>query len=269
MAAQIKIMVVDDDMSVRGLLYEILAKQNYAVVTAPNGQSAIEMLAKENPALVILDLMIPGLNGLDTFARMRLIDPELEGLMLTGASLERDDLRMKAGQLGISDVLSKGVSDEKILKSVNDILARRKIRPPGPEPKAKGNILVVDDDPDIRFLLEKFFIRQGYQVSTAVSGEMALNRLAKYAAGRTQNCKPKNAPLIVLLDINLGGMDGLVVLKKIKDINNEINVLIISGLNDEALNREAMRLGAYDCITKPFNMEYLETAVMNKLLLAK
>ena len=63
-------------------------------------------------------------------------------------------------------------------------------------------------------------------------------------------------------------MDGLVVLKKIKELNPKISVLMISGMNDTQTTRQAMQLGAYDYIMKPFNMEYLDMVVMTKLLLA-
>ncbi|MBI5778927.1 MAG: response regulator [Planctomycetes bacterium] len=262
-----KVMVVDDEMVMRDLLYTVLTRQNYKVITAPNGREALDMMAKESPDLVILDLMMPGMNGLETFVQMRRIDPKIETILLTGTNI--DDLETQARKLGISEILRKGVGVELFLKSVNYVLDKRKSKQSGPEVKSKGDILVVDDDSEIRFMLEKFFTRQGYQVSTASSGEEALDRLSKYSAVTAKKSESKSLPLIVLLDIKLGGMDGLMALKKIKELDKKISVLMISGINDESITREAMRLGAYDYIMKPFNMEYLDMVVMTKILLAE
>ena len=164
-------MVVDDEMVMRDLLYTVLTKQGYQVVTAPNGRAGLDMLAKEKPSLVILDLIMPGMNGLETFVQMRRIDPKIEAIILTGANV--DDLETQARQLGISDILRKGVGVELFLKSINYVMDKRKSKQTGPESKSKGDILVVDDDSEIRFMLEKFFTRQGYTVTTAASGEAA------------------------------------------------------------------------------------------------
>jgi len=259
-------MVVDDEMVMRDLLYTVLTKQGYQVVTAPNGRAGLDMLAKEKPSLVILDLIMPGMNGLETFVQMRRIDPKIEAIILTGANV--DDLETQARQLGISDILRKGVGVELFLKSINYVMDKRKSKQTGPESKSKGDILVVDDDSEIRFMLEKFFTRQGYQVTTASTGEEALDKLNKYSTTNVKKSQAGQTPSIVLLDIKLGGMDGLVVLKKIKELNPKISVLMISGMNDTQTTRQAMQLGAYDYIMKPFNMEYLDMVVMTKLLLA-
>jgi DNA-binding response OmpR family regulator len=267
MTDQEKILVVDDEMVMRDLLYTVLTKQNYKVVTALNGREALNMMPKEKPDLVILDLMMPGLNGLETFVQMRRIDPKIETIILTGANV--DDLETQARQLGVSDILRKGVGVELFLKSINYVMDKRKSKHGAPEPKFKGEILVVDDDADIRFMLEKFFTRQGYKVNTAASGEEALDRLNKYSTINVKKSTSGNTALIVLLDIKMSGMDGLMTLKKIKELDKTISVLMISGINDVNITREAMRLGAYDYIMKPFNMEYLDMVVMTKILLAE
>ena len=259
-------MIVDDEMVMRDLLYTVLTRQNYQVVTAPNGQAGLDMLDKEKPSLVILDLLMPGMNGLETFVQMRRIDPKIEAIILTGANV--DDLETQARQLGISDILRKGVGVELFLKSINYVMDKRKSKQTGPESKSKGDILVVDDDSEIRFMLEKFFTRQGYTVTTAASGEEALDKLAKHPVISVKKSQAGKNQVIVLLDIKMGGMDGLVTLKKIKELDQNISVMMISGINDTQITRQAMQLGAYDYIMKPFNMEYLDMVVMTKLLLA-
>lgn len=117
----------------------------------------------------------------------------------------------------------------------------------------RNKLLVVDDEHLIRWSLEQNLKKQGYEVVTAGSGEEAL-RLVR-----------EEQPDLVLLDIQLPGMNGIDVLEKIKDLDDDIIVIMVtanSGL-ENAVN--AMRLGAYDYISKPFNLEELSIIVKKAL----
>jgi DNA-binding NtrC family response regulator len=117
-----------------------------------------------------------------------------------------------------------------------------------------GVLLVVDDDAQIQQLLKKFFQSKGMHVVLASSGEEGLQALS-------------HRPVIVLLDINMPGMDGVMTLKKIKEQHPKLPVVMISGGGEEGMARTALSLGAYDYVSKPFSLEYLETIVLTKILL--
>jgi len=74
-------------------------------------------------------------------------------------------------------------------------------------------------------------------------------------------------PAIVLLDVKMPGMDGLVTLKKIKEIDERIGVIMITGAEDESIANEAMKSGAYDYIIKPIDLDRLEVCLLTKILL--
>ena len=117
----------------------------------------------------------------------------------------------------------------------------------------RNKILVVDDEHLIRWSLEQNLKKQGYEVVTAGSGEDAL-RLVR-----------EEQPDLVLLDIQLPGISGIDVLEKIKDHDDDIIVIMVtanSGL-ENAVN--AMRLGAYDYVSKPFNLDELAIVVKKAL----
>jgi CheY-like chemotaxis protein len=255
-----KILVVDDEVMMRDMLYNLLVKQDYQVMTAVSGEEAIVRVKQNEPDLIILDLMMPKMNGLETLKRIRQIDKSVEVIILTGIAI--DDLDKQAQALGVSEIIRKGVGVELFLKSINYALDKRRAKKTAPEqPKAsKGRIMVVDDEAEIRFVLEKFLIKHGYEVVTAQSGEEAIQRITQ---------EPSKPPQLVLLDIQMSGMDGLVALKKIKEINNNIGVVMVSGLTDLDIAQKAIELGAYDYIMKPFNLEYLEMVVLTKLLLSE
>ncbi|MDP3732546.1 MAG: response regulator [Candidatus Omnitrophota bacterium] len=116
-------------------------------------------------------------------------------------------------------------------------------------------ILVVDDDQIVCEFLERFLTKRGFSASVANSGEEALEKIKN------------DAPAIVLLDIKMPGMDGLTTLKKIRAINKRLGVIIITGVGEEEIAKEAMNSGAYDYITKPLDLDYLDTCLITKILL--
>ena len=114
-------------------------------------------------------------------------------------------------------------------------------------------LLVVDDENDICDFVKSFFKDRGFNVFTALNGEEALT-MAK-----------KERPDLVLLDIKMKGMDGLAVLKHIKELDRSIKVIMVTALEDQDKVHEAYKLGACDYITKPLILDYLEQAVLKNL----
>jgi DNA-binding response OmpR family regulator len=118
-----------------------------------------------------------------------------------------------------------------------------------------NHILVVDDEPDVRDLLSKFLTRRGYNVHTAGDGEAAIEAIRD------------DHPDIVLLDLRLPKIDGLSVLEHVRAEDDDVAIITMSGNADEATARRTLELGAADFITKPFNLPYLETSLLAKLIL--
>ncbi len=118
----------------------------------------------------------------------------------------------------------------------------------------KAKILVIDDDTSLRRVLEYNLQEEGYEVQTASSGEEGL-----YLFGQSQ-------PNLVITDMNMPGMDGLMVLKSVKDRSPETLVIIITAFGTVDVAVEAMKAGAYDYITKPFNREELKLTVRKALV---
>ena len=113
-------------------------------------------------------------------------------------------------------------------------------------------LLIVDDDASVRHALWMTF-REIYTVQLADSGPKAL-----------ETFKGKRAD-VALLDIRMPGMTGLEVLKQIKELDPDIEVILLSAYESIDYIRQAMRLGACDYITKPFEVEHLRSAVGNAM----
>lgn len=118
----------------------------------------------------------------------------------------------------------------------------------------KSTILIVDDEPDILLVLGEFLSREGFRVVTAGDGEQGLEKV-------------KEMPVdLVLLDMAMPKMNGIETLRALRKVKPEISVIMITAYRDAEKVVEAFRLGAYDCIFKPFDLKYLRQAVMAKLL---
>ncbi|MBW2183776.1 MAG: diguanylate cyclase [Deltaproteobacteria bacterium] len=111
------------------------------------------------------------------------------------------------------------------------------------------NILVVDDEEDIRILFKDILTLPGYNVWTASGGLEAINMM-------------KEADFnIVLTDMRMPGMDGLEVTKKLKEINSDITVIAISGYSSKESAMALLKEGAYDYITKPVDINEVRIIV--------
>ena len=108
---------------------------------------------------------------------------------------------------------------------------------------------IIDDDANVLHALSEFFEQEGYEVFKYKNGEEALSAINT------------DLPNVVLLDLKLPGMDGFSILHRIKQSHPEIEVIIITGNVDVMSGVKAMKLGAIDYVTKPFNLDEVSVLV--------
>ena len=116
-----------------------------------------------------------------------------------------------------------------------------------------ARILVVDDEPDAVELLQEFLTAKGYDVIIACDGEEALRQVKEHR------------PHLILLDVRMPKLNGMEVLKRVREIDHEVGVIMVTAVNEEETGREALKLGAFDYITKPLDLPYLERALWLKI----
>lgn len=125
--------------------------------------------------------------------------------------------------------------------------------PPRTMMRDKPQVLVIDDEKDICNLFEEALTPEGYEVFTALDGESGLKIIGE------------KKPDIVLLDLKLPKMNGIEVLRRIKRIDKNIVVIIITAYGTMDTARMAMKIGSYDYITKPFDLNYVKAVIKDGL----
>jgi len=120
-------------------------------------------------------------------------------------------------------------------------------------PSEKRRILVIDDEEAARYGIGKVLEREGYQVEMAPNGKEALQKIQTFV------------PQTIISDINMPEMDGLSLLRVLSQQGLRIPVILVTAYGSESLAIQALRAGAYDYLTKPFEIEDLRTVVRNAL----
>ena len=122
-----RVLVVDDDESVRVLLTRYLEMEGFEVDQVPDGGAALAAIASSNPDLILLDLMLPAQDGLDILTRLRR-DSEVPVILLTARGSEAD--RIMGLKLGADDYVVKPFSPGELTARINSVLRRTRSAPP-------------------------------------------------------------------------------------------------------------------------------------------
>ncbi len=135
------ILVVDDEREIVRALQRSLTARGYTVFTASSGEEAVEMVAKMHPDLLLLDLLLPGMSGLEVCRRVRAVS-NVPIIVLSVKNSERD--KVEALDLGADDYVAKPFGMKEVLARVRVVL-RRVIQPPsGAEPRFQAGPLSID-----------------------------------------------------------------------------------------------------------------------------
>lgn len=132
------ILIVDDEKDIRTALTGILEDEGYQVITASSGMEALETVRQEMPDLVLLDIWMPGIDGLETLERLKALFPQLTVIMISGHGTVETAVR--ATKLGAFDFIEKPLSLDKVLITIGNALRMNELSAENEElKKAVGN----------------------------------------------------------------------------------------------------------------------------------
>ncbi len=259
LAKDARILLVEDNEAVHIQVKAVLESENYIVDVAENGQKAIEYVRHTIPDGIILDLMMPGVDGFEVLEKIRstAATAGIPVLVLTAKDLTPDDLN-KLSANNIQQLIHKGDVDRQsllfkiglMLGSQPALKPREKILRPAvkikPLPKTSiagtATVLVIEDNPD-NLITIKAVLQSKYNILEAADGEEGLKT--------TLSEKPD----LVLLDMSLPKLDGFTVVKKIKEDQKAQHIPVIA-LTARAMKGDREKIleaGCDDYISKPID----------------
>lgn len=168
-----KILVVDDDPTLLRFLQDFLREEKYSVVAAANGNEALRLAYREHPDLVVLDVMMPGMDGWEVTARLRELS-DVPIILLTAKSSEADKLR--GFGLGVDDYLTKPFSFAELNARIQAVLNRARHKP-----LSQRNLLQIGD---LEVDLDRHEVRRAGQPLTLTPTEFRLLEVLARNAGK-------------------------------------------------------------------------------------
>jgi len=253
-AAATKVLVIDDSATYREALRAALREKGYGVLAASTGEEGLRLAASERPAAILVDGVLPGIDGATVIRRIRL-DAALRDIpcLLLTAAQDRDS-ELRALDAGADTFVRKEERLDAVLARLAAVLRRSSMRVPGEETASllgPKKILAVDDSSTYLDVLADALREEGYDVIPARDGEQAIELLAV----QTVDC--------ILLDLVMPGMSGQETCARIKAAPGvrDIPLIMLTALEDRAAMIEGLGAGADDYISKSSEFEVLKARV--------
>ena len=254
---RVAILVIDDSQTFRETLRDSLTAAGYAVLTAADGEDGLRIAAHSRPQAVIVDGMLPGIDGTTVIRRLRL-DHALRNvpcLLLTACDDNHAELH--ALDAGADAFVRKGEPIEIILTRIA-VMLRREVPAPAADARSTlgtKKILAVDDNMTYLQALAEALRGEGYDVVPARSGEEAMEHLGM----QRFDC--------ILLDLIMPGIDGQETCRRIKAAPTvrDIPLIMLTALEDHAAMIQGLGAGADDYIAKTSDFEVLKARVRAQL----
>jgi len=249
------VLIIDDSSTFRGELSDALVTAGFVTATAAGGNEGLRMAATSRPTAIVVDGVMPDMDGASVIRRLRL-DPGLRTtpcLLLTGS--DEKDAEVRALEAGADGFIRKD--------DLGLIVARVRalLRSVGPlrgdanSLLAPKRILAVDDDPDYRGLLADRLRKRGYDVVHAGSGEEAIQLLAVQSV----DC--------ILLDRSMAGMGGVETCRRLKGsaMVRDTPLIILTASEQRDAVIEGLGAGADDFVSKANGFEVLSARVQAQI----
>ena len=233
MSDKLKMLIVDDNEEFCRNVTDILELKGFEVMTALDGFEALELVKQDGFDLVLMDVKMPVMNGVETFKKIKEIAPYTPVIMVSAFAFE--DLIREALRDGAFGYLKKPLDFEKLFELIGQAV------PDG------ALVLVVDDDQNLCANIRDVLTDRDYRVSITSGGEQAIQ------LAREENFD------IMLIDMKMPVLNGLETYLAIRSFRPEAVAIIITGYPQEMgeLAQQALQKNAYTCLEKPINMDDL------------
>ncbi|MDJ0782516.1 MAG: response regulator [Desulfosarcinaceae bacterium] len=262
------ILVVEDNALNMKLVRGLLGLRDYRLLEASDAELALQLAERETPDLILMDIQLPGMDGLTATRRLKAIDrlQHVPVVALTSYAMAGDEA--KAAEAGCDGYITKPIDTRSFLGKVEKHLspsgdpnaAAEKPAAASPAASRLRNqplVLVVDDEPKNVKLLTAKLADQSYTIKAAFNGAEALEMVHRHS------------PDLILLDVMMPGMDGYEVTQQLKqnEATKAIPIIMITALDGPEDKERGMAVGAQEFLTKPVNTAELQARVGSMLRL--
>lgn len=214
------ILVIDDDQTVRDLFHTYLTKLGYKVAVASGGDEGLRLARKLKPDAVTLDVMMPGMDGWMVLKALK-ADPDLATIPVIMVSMVED--RRVGYSLGAAEYLIKPVNRDQLKLVLTKYF---------PE-QASKLVLVVEDDPPTRQMMETMLLKAGWRVNKAENGRIGLQRVEE------------QPPDLILLDLMMPEMDGFEFIVRLRENEAWRKIPVVVMTAKDVTSEDRMRLNNY------------------------
>jgi len=199
------VLLVDDDPQIHDLIGTMLEREGYRVEHASGGEQALDHARRSRPAVILLDVMMPNVDGWTVLGRLK-ADADLADIPVVIVSLL--DERPLGLSLGAAEFVNKPVDRKRLIATVRTYAGG-----------AGGQVLIVEDNTDERNAMARELTQQGYEVIQAADGAEAWAWLESHPC-----------PSVMLLDLVMTGMDGFTLLDRVRshEALRDLKVLVVS-----------------------------------------
>jgi signal transduction histidine kinase/CheY-like chemotaxis protein len=220
------VLVIDDDPVVLDLMERFLTKEGFAVKTAANGKDGIALAATLRPAAITLDVMMPGMDGWAVLSALK-ADPATAAIPVIMVTI--NDNKEMGFALGAADYLSKPVDWSRLAGLVKQM-----------GNNSSRQVLIVEDEPGTREMLERTLKKEGWTISSAENGRVALEKIAQAK------------PSLILLDLMMPEMDGFEFLNQLRHHKDwqDIPVIVLTAKDLTPQERERLNGQVQDVLQK-------------------
>jgi two-component system cell cycle response regulator len=272
-----KILIVDDDPTNVKLLAAKLGDSNYTFLKAYSGEDALRKAKSENPDLVLLDVMMPGMNGFEVTAQIKNCNETSDIPIILVTALDGSDNKTKGLEAGADDFLNKPVHTAELKARVRSLLrlkrysdqlkARNYAKGMVLDPFSRSDtsselrlpsLLIVEDSPADAKLIKSLLNSLACNISIVHSGEEALSLCSNHKVD------------IMILDMLLPGLDGYEVVKQVKENTStqSTQIIVVTSLQDIESKIKGYEFGVDDYLVKPINFNEFRARV-NSLIKKK
>lgn len=241
-----KVLIVDDDSEFSELLKMFLSAQGLDAYVENNPTKAVEAVNNLNPALLFLDVIMPGKDGFEIMQELQEKKATASVPIIVISAVKFDSYQDRGTLTGLPEMIYKELDEKYLLEQIE-----RKINEDDASsfsfPKVKPRVLLADDQTELLMLVKETVEKAGFEVFVASDGEEAIKMVYE------------TNPDIIVMDYNMPVKDGLTVASQLKDnpLFTHIPIIIVTAFGEKQAKLKGLSMGIDDYLIKPVDTDEL------------